>query len=80
MSNRYSFSIRTHGNSRRRCASSSLRRVSSFSASSSASRAAIHSLRVPVVCVVIFFFSPLVTLVVCSVFAYHVLIRGREID
>jgi hypothetical protein len=32
------------------------------------------------VCVVIFFFSPLVTLVVCSVFAYHVLIRGREID
>src|SRR6058998_2865551 len=53
ISNRYSLSIRTHGNSCRRRASSSLRRVSSFSASSSLSRAASHSLRVPVMCFVI---------------------------
>src|SRR5437667_662955 len=51
--NRYSLSIRTHGSSCRRRASSSLRRVSSFSASSSPSRAASHSLRVPVICFVI---------------------------
>src|SRR6266545_5495245 len=53
VSNRYSLSIRTHGNSCRCRASSSLRRVSSFSASSSSSRAASHSLRVPVMCFVI---------------------------
>src|SRR5712671_4024461 len=45
--------MRTHGSSCRRCASWSLRRVSSFSASSSSSRAASHSFRVPVLCVVI---------------------------
>src|SRR5437016_15437 len=57
-SNRYSLSIRTHGSSCRRCASSSLRRVSSFSASSSSSRAASHSLRVPVMCFVIALLLP----------------------
>src|SRR6266581_3189189 len=55
VSNRYSLSIRTHGRSCRRRASSSLRRVSSFSALSSSSRAASHSLRVPVVCFVMAF-------------------------
>src|SRR5436190_8975237 len=40
--------IRTHGSSCRRRASSSLRRVSSFSSLSSPSRAASHSSRVPV--------------------------------
>src|SRR5882672_8402794 len=53
VSNRYFLSMRTHGSSCRRRASSSLRRVSSFSASSRASRAASHSLRVPVMCFVI---------------------------
>src|SRR6184192_3389515 len=53
VSNRYFLSIRTHGSSCRRRARSSLRRVSSFSASSSSSRAASHSLRVPVLCFVI---------------------------
>src|SRR6266571_2328004 len=53
VSNRYSLSIRTHGSSCRRRARSWLRRVSSFSASSSSSRAASHSLRVPVLCFVI---------------------------
>src|SRR5262245_2230219 len=53
VSNRYVLSIRTHGSSPRRRASSSLRRVSSFSAVSSSSRAASHSLRVPVLCLVI---------------------------
>src|SRR5712671_427321 len=53
VSNRYSLSTRTHGSSCRRRAISSLRRVSSFSASSSSSRAASHSLRVPVMCFVI---------------------------
>src|SRR5262245_1165363 len=53
VSNRYALSIRTHGSSPRRCASSSLRRVSSFSAASSSRRAASHSLRVPVLCLVI---------------------------
>src|SRR5918995_2869511 len=50
VSSRYSLSIRTHGSSCRRRASSSLRRVRSFSASSSSSRAARHSSRVPVLC------------------------------
>src|SRR5215813_3090097 len=53
VSNRYALSMRTHGSSCRRRASSSLRRVSSFSASSSWSRAASHSSRVPVLCFVI---------------------------
>src|SRR5262245_24219590 len=53
VSNRYVLSIRTHGSSPRRRASSSLRRVSSFSAVSRSSRAASHSLRVPVLCLVI---------------------------
>src|SRR5437773_6988444 len=53
VSNRYFLSIRTHGSSCRRRANSSLRRVSSFSASSNSSRAASHSLRVPVLCFVI---------------------------
>src|SRR5262245_54851165 len=55
VSKRYAFSIRTHGNSCRRCASSSLRRVSSFSAASSSRRAVSHSSRVPMVCVSIVF-------------------------
>src|SRR5215468_341516 len=53
VSNRYGLSIRTHGSSCRRRASSSLRRVRSFSASSSSSRAASHWSRVPILCVVI---------------------------
>src|SRR5881398_3111529 len=53
VSNRYSLSIRTHGSSCRCRASSSLRRVSSFSAFSSSSRAASHCSRVPVLCLVI---------------------------
>src|ERR1700719_2604611 len=53
VSNRYSLSIRTHGNSCRRFASSSLRRGSSFSALSRLRRAAVHSLRVPVLCFVL---------------------------
>src|SRR5262249_46748085 len=48
-----SLSTRTHGRSSRICATSSPRCVSSFSASSSWSRAASHSLRVPVLCLVI---------------------------
>src|ERR1700722_8179424 len=43
VSKRYSLSIRTQGSSCRHRASSSLRRVSAFSASSSSFRAAIHS-------------------------------------
>src|SRR6266576_494220 len=53
VSNRYCLSIRTHGSSCRRRASSSLCRVSSFSALSSSSRAASHCSRVPVLCLVI---------------------------
>jgi hypothetical protein len=45
VSKRYSWSIRTQGSSCRCRASSSLRRVSAFSASSSSSRAASHSFR-----------------------------------
>src|SRR6185436_3403520 len=43
VSNRYSLSIRTHGSACRRRAISSLRRVRSFSALSSSSRASSHS-------------------------------------
>src|SRR6266403_583394 len=57
VSNRYSLSIRTQGNSCRRRLSSSLRRVSSFSAWSSSSRAASHSSGVPVLCVGMAVFS-----------------------
>src|SRR6058998_86430 len=53
VSKRYFLSIGTHGSSCRRRASSSLRRVSSFSSLSSPSRAASHSSRVPVMCFVI---------------------------
>src|SRR5258708_19877569 len=53
VSNRYCLSIRTHGSSCRRRASSSLRRVSSFSSFSSSIRAASHSSCVPVLCPVI---------------------------
>src|SRR5215470_12369724 len=53
VSNRYALSIRTHGSSWRRRASPSLRRVISFSAWSSSIRAASHSSRVPVLCLVI---------------------------
>src|SRR5438067_4043079 len=53
VSNRYCLSSRTHGSSCRRRASSSLRRVSSFSAFSSSSRAASHCSCVPVACWVI---------------------------
>src|SRR5438128_5080733 len=49
----YCLSIRTHGSSCRRRASSSLCRLSSFSALSSSSRAASHCSRVPVLCLVI---------------------------
>src|SRR6267142_2735836 len=55
LSNWYCLSIRTQGSSCRRFASSSLRRVCSFSALSKSSRAASHSSRVPVLCLVIFF-------------------------
>src|ERR1700730_2972623 len=54
-SKRYSLSIRTQGSSCRCRASSSPRRVSSFSALSSSSLAASHSLRVPVLWSVIVF-------------------------
>src|SRR5882672_9104680 len=57
VSNRYALSIRTHGSSCRRRASSSPRRVSSFSSLSSLIRAASHSLCVPVRCFVIALFS-----------------------
>src|SRR6266702_3867872 len=53
VSNRYVFSMRTHGSSCRRRASSSPRRVCSFSALSRSIRAASHSFRVPVMCFVI---------------------------
>src|SRR5262249_48819926 len=53
VSNRYALSILTHGSCCRSRASSSLLRVSSFSACKRASRAASHSSRVPVLCVVI---------------------------
>src|SRR6267143_7178669 len=53
VSNRYFLSIRTHGSSCRRRASSSPRRVCSFSALSSSTRAASQSFRVPVLCFVI---------------------------
>src|ERR671939_784316 len=49
----YSFSTGTQGSCRRRSASSSLRRVSSFSFASSSSRAACHSSCVPILCSVI---------------------------
>src|SRR3981189_840806 len=55
VSKRYSLSIRTQGSSCRRCASSSPRRVRAFSASSSSSRAASHSSRVPILWSVIAF-------------------------
>src|SRR5438067_1874128 len=48
VSKAYSWSMRTHGNSCRRRASPSPRRVCSFSAASSSRRAANHSSRVPV--------------------------------
>src|SRR5262249_14501479 len=50
VSNRYFLSMRTHGSSCRRRASSSLRRVSSFSAWSSSNRAAVHSSRDTTLC------------------------------
>ena len=53
VSKRYSFSIATHGSARRSRASSSLRRVSSFSLARSASRACWNSSRVPTLCSVI---------------------------
>src|SRR3979411_658015 len=49
----YSFSTGTHGSSRRLRASWSLRRVSSFSSLSRASRSACHSSWVPILCSVI---------------------------
>src|SRR5215213_3830174 len=53
VSNRYSFSTGTQGSSLRFFASSSFRRVSSFSSASSSSRAACHSSRVPTLKLVI---------------------------
>src|SRR5438309_7042596 len=67
VSNRYSLSIRTHGSSCRCRASSSPRRVCSFSASSSLSRAASHSSRVPVFCFVIDSLSPLSVSVIVAI-------------
>src|SRR5262245_46224662 len=55
VSNLYALSTLTHGSSWRHCATWSLCRVRSFSASSSSSRAASHSFRVPVLCFVIDF-------------------------
>src|ERR687891_1583409 len=55
VSKRYSLSIRTQGSLCRHCASSSLRRVSSFSALSSSSRPESHSSRVPILWSVIVF-------------------------
>src|SRR5919199_3356446 len=49
----YSFSTGTQGSCRRRSASSSFRRVSSFSFASSSSRSACHSSCVPILCSVI---------------------------
>src|SRR5437867_2903430 len=57
VSNAYFLSIRTHGSSCRRRASSSLRRVSSFSALRSSSRAASHCSRVPILFLAIVFSS-----------------------
>src|SRR5207237_3518077 len=53
VSKRYSFSTRTHGNSRRFRVTSSPRRVNAFSSLRSSSRAARHSSRVPTLCLVI---------------------------
>ena len=78
VSNRYSFSIRTHGSSCRRRASSSPRRVCAFSASSSSSRAASHSSRVPVMCVVILLLSLCPSSFVRS--RYDVLVADRRIE
>src|SRR3954467_9690247 len=55
VSKRYSLSIRTQGSLCRHCASSSLRRVSSFSALSSSNRATSHSSHVPILWSVIVF-------------------------
>src|SRR6478672_6975322 len=57
VSNVYVLWAGTHGRSWRRRASSSLRRISSFSCSSSSTRAASHSSRVPTLCSVIAFAS-----------------------
>src|SRR5438552_1020542 len=67
VSNRYSLSIRTQGSSRRCRARSSPRRVYSFSASSSLSRAASHSSRVPVFCFVIDLLSLLSVFVIVAI-------------
>src|SRR5205823_2544391 len=76
---RYSLSMRTHGSSCRRRASSSLPRVSSFSASSSFTRSASHSSRVPVLCVVIALLSlRRVSFVVRSVLDTTVPFGSRE--
>src|SRR3989475_8625819 len=56
---RSSLSTRPQGSPARRSVSSSLRRFSSFPAASSSSRAASHSLRVPVMCFVIALLSTL---------------------
>src|SRR5882757_4685779 len=67
VSNRYSLSIRTHGSSCRRRATSSPRRVNSFSSLSSSSRAASHCSRVPVlyIGIVLSPFSRLVMVPLC---------------
>src|SRR5437867_12065690 len=73
VSNRYSLSIRTHGSSCRRRASSSLRRVSFFSSLSSSSRAASHSARDTTLGWFIWFFSVLV-------FILHSICLGFRVD
>src|SRR6266568_3062297 len=80
VSNRYSLSIRTHGNSCRRRASSSLRLVSSFSALSSSSRAASHSARDTTLGRFIWFFSVLVSILFsfCSITINQYLITNNQ--
>src|SRR5262249_6469838 len=68
VSNRYFLSIRTHGSSWRRRASSSLRRVCSFSAFNRSSRAASHCSRVPVLWLILT--SLISTLIVFSFFKF----------
>src|SRR5258708_11460473 len=78
VSNRYCLSIRTHGSSCRRRASSSLRRVSSFSSFSNSIRAASHSSCVPVLCVVIALLLFLWMSFIVS--RYDLVVVGHEID
>src|SRR5690348_8948070 len=82
VSKRYSLSTLTHGSFCRHCASSSLRRVSSFSALSSSSRAASHSSRVPVLWSVIvlstyLIYNKLFVVIIDQVVSYATNTRSR---